>query len=260
VIHLAGCPGVRDHRPDISTRRWRDNVIAGERVLEATPADVMVVVASSSSVYGGGGSPRRPRACHEDDVLRPRGGYARSKRVLEERCAARAARGSAVGVVRPFTVAGEGQRADMAIARWIDALHASRPIELFGGGDRSRDITDVRDVAEGIIRMLERRVTRTVNLGTGHSHRLDDLVSIVASLCGADPVVNVMPVPADDVASTRADVRRCHDLLGFVPATDLPAIIARQIAVGVDAPKASPGPSTLSRDRLDHQRKQGVLT
>jgi nucleoside-diphosphate-sugar epimerase len=260
VIHLAGCPGVRDQRPDISTGRWRDNVIAGERVLEATPPDVMVVVASSSSVYGGAGSPRRPRACHEDDVLRPRGGYARSKHVLEQRCTARAARGGAVGVVRPFTVAGEGQRADMAIARWIAALRAARPIELYGGGGRSRDITDVRDVAEGIIRMLDRRVTRTVNLGTGHSHRLDHLVSIVAALCGVDPVVTVMPVPADDVASTRADVRRCHDLLGFVPVTDLPALIARQIAGDIDASRRRLGASTVPHDRLDHQRKQGVLT
>lgn len=230
VVHLAGRPGVRDRRPDTAAGRWRDNVVAGERVLEATPDDVMVVVASSSSVYGGAGSRQRPHACSEDDHLRPLGGYARSKRVLEQRCARRRERGGMVGVVRPFTVAGEGQRPDMAISTWIAALRSGRPVRLFGSGARRRDVTDVRDVAEGIARMLERRVTSTVNLGTGTSHRLDHLLATVARLCGADPAIAVEPALAEDVAATRADVGRCADLLGFVPLTDLPALIARQMA------------------------------
>ncbi len=230
VVHLAGHPGVRDRRPDTATRRWRDNVVAGERVLKATPRDVMVVVASSSSVYGGAGSRQRPRACNEDDRLSPLGGYARSKQVLEQRCALRAEQGGMVGVVRPFTVAGEGQRPDMAISMWIDALQAGRPVQLFGSGARRRDVTDVLDVAEGIARMLERRVAQTVNLGTGTTHRLDHLLATVARLCGVDPAIAVQPALVEDVATTRADVRRCHDLLGFVPATDLPALIARQMA------------------------------
>ena len=230
VVHLAGRAGVRDRRADVATSRWRDNVVAGERVLEATPPDVMVVVASSSSVYGGAGSRQRPHACHEDAPLRPLGGYARSKRALEQRCALRAERGGMVGVVRPFTVAGEGQRPDMAISIWIAALRAGRAVELFGSGARRRDVTDVRDVAEGIVRMLDRRVTRTVNLGTGTSHRLDDLLATVVQVCGVDPAIAVQPALAEDVATTRADVRRCRDLLGFVPVTDLPALVARQMA------------------------------
>jgi len=230
VVHLAGRPGVRDHRPDIAAGRWRDNVVAGERILEVTPDDVMVVVASSSSVYGGAGSRQRPHACHEDDGLRPLGGYARSKRVLEQRCARRLERSGMVGVVRPFTVAGEGQRPDMAISTWIEALRSGRPVRLFGSGARRRDVTDVRDVAEGIARMLERRATSTVNLGTGTSHRLDHLLATVARVCGADPAIAVEPALAEDVAATRADVGRCADLLGFVPLTDLPVLIARQVA------------------------------
>lgn len=238
VVHLAGRPGVRDHGPDIATRRWLDNVVAGERVLEATPLDVMVVVASSSSVYGGAGPRHRPHACHEDDRLRPLGGYARSKRALEQRCALRRVHGGMVGLVRPFTVAGEGQRPDMAISTWIDALRLGRPVRLFGSGARRRDVTDVRDVAEGITRMLERRVTHTVNLGTGTSHRLDHLLTTVARVCGVDPAIAVQPALAEDVAATRADVRRCHDLLGFVPVTDLPSLIARQLAATDDVAAA----------------------
>lgn len=241
VVHLAGCAGVRDRRADVAARRWRDNVVAGERVLERTPPRVHVVVASSSSVYGGAGAAGAPRACREDDELRPRGGYARSKHVLERRCAARTARGGSVGIVRPFTVAGEGQRPDMAISTWIAALRAGREVRLFGSGARRRDITDVADVAEGVVRMLERRIAQTVNLGTGTSHRLDDVVATVARQCGVEPVIAVEPAAADDVVTTRADVERCHELLGFVPVTDLATLVARQIAATPAARRAVVG-------------------
>jgi nucleoside-diphosphate-sugar epimerase len=98
-------------------------VLAAERVLQRVPDHVPVVVTSSSAVYGGS---RDGRACHEDDPLRPVGGYARSKAALEARCHARAARGGLV------TVAGERQRPDMAIAQWIQAVRAGRPMRILG--------------------------------------------------------------------------------------------------------------------------------
>ena len=115
---------MRDRAPDIDLLRQRDNVESAARVLTITPVDVPVVVASSSSVYGGAGDPAHPRACHEDDVLRPRGGYAASKVAVEHLCAQRRDRGGRVSVARPFTFAGGGQRGDMAIALWIRAMRS----------------------------------------------------------------------------------------------------------------------------------------
>ena len=205
VVHLAACAGVRDQGPDVAMRRWRDNVVAGARVLEVTPTSTMIVVASSS-VYGGAGPVDRLRPCREDDRVAPQGGYARSKWALEWRAKRRAAAGGAVGVVRPFTVAGPGQRPDMAISRWIAALQVGREVVRYGGGDRCRDITDVADVAEGVVRMLDGRVTTTVNLGTGIAHRLDDVLTLVARRCGVDPIVRVAAVPR----GRRGDDARRH--------------------------------------------------
>jgi nucleoside-diphosphate-sugar epimerase len=263
VIHLAGCPGVRDRRPDIAVRRWRDNVLAGARVLETTPASTPVVVASSSSVYGGAGPAGRPRPCREHDPLAPRGGYARSKRVLERYAADRAAAGGVVAVARPFTVAGECQRADMAIASWIDALRGGRHVQLYGSGARRRDITDVVDVAEGLVRMLELRITATVNLGTGVTHRLDDVLGEVARACGVEPHVRIAPAVSADVATTRADVSRCQRLLGFVPTTDLPALVARQVRAADEARRApsmqADGPTGHGRSSRPSDRSDATM-
>lgn len=227
VFHLAGHPGVRDAGPAAETARHRDNVLATEAVLAHVALDVPLVVTSSSSVYGGSlGEP-----CREGDPLRPLGGYARSKAAAEAACARRLDQGGVVAVARPFTVIGEGQRADMALARWIAAVDAGAPVTVYGGLHRTRDVTDVRDVVHGLLTMSARRVCGVVNLGTGVGHPLRDLLLAVSAALGREPVaVHHVAAPAGDVDATLADTRRCAARLGFVPRTDLPAVIARQVA------------------------------
>jgi nucleoside-diphosphate-sugar epimerase len=232
VVHLAGCPGVRDARPDAGRWRWRDNVLATQAVLDATARDVPLLVASSSSVYGGAGSPAEPRACHEDDPRRPRGGYARSKAAMEDLCAAARARGRRVGVLRPFTVAGEGQRPDMAVSRWLDDVRSGRPVRVHGSLERRRDVTDVRDVARVVRRALDVDLDGVCNVGTGTTHRLGDLVDAVAAAVGRPADVRVVAAGDEEVPATRADTRRVRRLLGVVPTTDLHDLVARQAAAG----------------------------
>jgi nucleoside-diphosphate-sugar epimerase len=226
VFHLAACPGVRDSRADIALRRHRDNVLATARVLELAPGRTPVLVASSSSVYGG--AMGRPSA--ETDRLRPRGGYALSKARVERLCAQRAARGGEIVVVRPFTVAGEGQRPDMAIAQWIAAAAAGRPLRVLGSPDRTRDITDVRHAATAFAALVERGARGVVNVGTGVAHRLADLVDAIAAAVERDVRTSIRPADPAEVADTLADTRRLRRLIGFVPETDLPTLVARQVA------------------------------
>lgn len=259
VFHLAGCPGVRTRGQQVARRRHRDNVVAGRRVLAATPAHTPVVVTSSSSVYGGAVLlPGRLRACREGDRVRPRGGYARSKVALEAACARRAAAGGHVAVARPFTVAGERQRPDMAIASWLRAARSGQPLRLLGAPDRVRDVTDVRDVVEGLVRLAWRGVASTVNLGTGRGWRLDEIVAAVATVTATAPQIAIEPVSAHEPPATLADVRRCRRLLGYVPRTDLHALVERQ-AAAVTAPAQAP-PLSLSAERCDDPVHQpGVL-
>ena len=235
VFHLAARPGVRGSDPLVERLRWRDNVVATRNLLAAVPVVTPVVATSSSSVYGGSVARRGGLvASKENDPLFPRGGYARSKLAMERICEHHRARGGVVAVVRPFTVAGEGQRADMAFSIWLDALSRGGPIEIFGSGTRSRDITDIRDVVEGIVRAGERHVNETVNLGTGVGHRLVDMARTLMNVSGLEAEISVRDVDSDEVDTTLADTTRCQRLLGFVPTTDLTALLERQI--GATAP------------------------
>lgn len=227
VFHLAAVAGVRENTPAVEAARRRNNVVATRDLLKVVPLSVPVVATSSSSVYGSLGT---GHASREDDPLRPRGGYARSKQAMEQICEQRRARGGVVAIMRPFTVAGEGQRPDMAFSTWLRALEAGEPIRILGSGLRSRDVTDVSHVIEGLIRAAEREVNETVNLGTGISHRLIDLATTMIQVTGIDAEIVYHPVGVEEVDATRADPTRCHELLSFVPETDLRSLLARQIS------------------------------
>jgi nucleoside-diphosphate-sugar epimerase len=225
VYHLAGCPDVRDARADADTHRYRDNVLATAAVLAAVPPSAHVVMTSSSSVYGGS-RPGRPSSEH--DRLRPRGGYAASKALAERLCLARGS--GRTTVVRPFTVAGPGQRPGMALSRWLAAAVAGRPLRLYGSPERTRDITDVDDVVRALIALADVRAEGVVNLGTGVSHTLGELASAVSRAVGAEIRTEVVPAAGVEVAHTLAGTARLERLIGWVPRTHLDALVARQWA------------------------------
>ena len=229
VIHLAGRPGVRDDARDIEARRWHDNVLAGEAVLADTPASTPLVVASSSSVYGGAqAGPDGWQPCHEDQQLAPRGGYAASKAALEDRCAARRAAGGHVTVVRPFTVAGEQQRPDMALQIWIEQARRGVPFTVLGSRDRRRDVTDVNDVVAGLLAGMTLSTATTINLGTGTTHSLHAMTRAVADVLGVPHRIDLQHANDVEVPVTRADTTRCEHLLGVTPITDLHDLVRRQ--------------------------------
>ncbi|MCI0687367.1 MAG: NAD(P)-dependent oxidoreductase [Sporichthyaceae bacterium] len=234
VFHLAGCPGVRDPRPNIDELRHRDNVLATAAVLAAVPARSPLLVTSSSSVYGGASG---GRASRETDPVQPRGGYARSKVAVEQLCRRRLAAGGRITVVRPFTVAGEGQRPDMALARWIAAAQAGRPLRIVGAAARTRDITDVQQVAAALIALAGSGADGPVNLGTGVGHSLARMVLAVARALDLDVRTELVPAGRAEVADTLADPARLRRLIGWVPVTDLDRVVARQLAASI-APAA----------------------
>lgn len=227
VYHLAGCPDVRDPRPDVAQHRYRDNVLAAAAVLAAVPLRTPLLVTSSSSVYGG---TRNGKPCAESDPLRPRGGYAQSKLLVERLCKGRAQAAGLVTVLRPFTVAGEGQRPGMALARWIDAARRGRPLRLLGSPERSRDITDVRDVVQALIDLADRRVCGLLNVGTGVGHTLRELAEAVCAAVGVEVHLELAMAHPAEATHTLADTRELRRAIGWVPRTDLTDLIARQVA------------------------------
>ncbi|MBB0228235.1 NAD-dependent epimerase/dehydratase family protein [Streptomyces calidiresistens] len=230
VYHLAALPGVRPSWVRFS-EYLQCNVLATQRLLDAcVRAGVpRVVVASSSSVYGG-----TTGVMSEDDLPRPLSPYGVTKLAAERLALAFAARGDtalSVGALRFFTVYGPGQRPDMFISRLIRSTLRSEPLEIYGDGSQVRDFTHVSDVVRALtLAGAAREKGGTVlNIGTGNTASVNEVVSMTAELTGLHPAVEYGAAREGDAPSTSADVSRARSRLGFTALTGLREGLTTQI-------------------------------
>jgi UDP-glucuronate 4-epimerase len=227
VFHLAGEPGVRRSWGDAFPRYLERNVSTTQRLLEAVAeAGGRFVYASSSSVYGAssGGPVGEDHPCH------PASPYGLSKLAAEEvvRLYARE-RGVRATILRYFTVYGPRQRPEMAISRFISAAARGRPVEIFGDGGHTRDMTYVYDAVDATVAALK-APPGTYNVGGGARMSVSEMVEAVGSAVGA-PVETVHRDPAPgDVYETWADSGRAERELGYRPGVSVPEGIAAQVA------------------------------
>jgi UDP-glucuronate 4-epimerase len=155
VIHLAAQAGVRYSL--INPHKYIDTNIAGFlNVLEACRANPVrhLVYASSSSVYGG--NAKLPFA-ESDNVDHPVSLYAATKKSNELMAHTYSHLfGIPTTGLRFFTVYGPWGRPDMALFLFTRAIIAGEPVNVFNHGKMSRDFTYIDDIADGVVRALDR--------------------------------------------------------------------------------------------------------
>lgn len=231
VFHLAAQPGVRGGWGSDFGIYFRDNVLATQRLLDASSdAGVRrVVFASSSSVYGDAQAHPTP----ETAGLQPVSPYGATKLAGENLCDLYTrARDLDVVRLRYFTVFGPGQRPDMAISLFSEAAVAGDPIDVFGDGLQERELTYVDDVVAATIAAAERGTKGAAyNIGGGVRATVLELAELVGRQLDLEPVIRHLPILASEPRRTSSDTTLARQELGFDPRTPLAEGIARQLAV-----------------------------
>jgi UDP-glucose 4-epimerase len=232
VIHLAGCPGVRDDRPDVERHRARDNVDATARVLETVPPAVPLVVASSSSVYGA--NPKLPK--RESMLPMPMSPYAVSKLATEQYALAwQHSYGMRTLAFRFFNVFGPLQAAGHAYAAvvpaFVSAALAGEALTVHGDGQQSRDFTYVGTVCHVLIDAIQRDVTdaQPVNLAFGTRTDLLDLIGRIEALVGHSVEVNHVDPRPGDVRHSQASGDKLLQLFPDLAPVDLDTGLAETV-------------------------------
>ena len=236
VVHLAAQAGVR-HSIDNPAAYVDANLVGFANVLEGcrSVGAEHLVFASSSSVYGAGAvAPFRER----DDTDRPVSLYAATKKANEAMAHSYAhLYGLPTTGLRFFTVYGPWGRPDMAYFLFADAIADGRPIRLFNGGRMLRDFTYIDDVAEGLVRTLDRPPAAThgapydvFNIGNDRPVEMTAFVSALEAAMGRTARIEPLPMQPGDVPTTHADVARLRDAVGFRPQTPLAEGLARFVA------------------------------
>src|SRR5688572_4133715 len=155
VIHLAAQAGVRYSLKN--PQAYVDaNVVGFMNILEGCRHSAVqhLVYASSSSVYGG--NTKMPFS-ERDSVDHPVSMYAATKKANELMAHTYSHLfGLPTTGLRFFTVYGPWGRPDMALFRFTRAMLEGEPIDVYNRGRLTRDFTYVDDIAEGVVRVLDR--------------------------------------------------------------------------------------------------------
>jgi UDP-glucose 4-epimerase len=169
----------------------------------------LLIVSSGGTVYG----PANQLPIREDHPAMPVSPYGITK-LTTDRYAMMFHRnnGLPVLVARPANAYGEDQRTGTGqgfIAAAIQAILSGREIEIYGVGGTIRDYIHVRDVAAGIVSILENgRDGEIYNLGTGIGTSNAEIVRVLEKLAARDRLTvrtKVLPSRSFDVEANILD-------------------------------------------------------
>lgn len=184
-----------------------------------------VVMASSSSVYGNVDPPDAPKV--ESMPPRPMSPYAASKVAMEHYAAAfYHVHGLDTVCLRYFNVFGPRQDPDSpyaaVIPKFLFCLLGGKRPPLFGDGRQSRDFTYIDNVvtANLVACTAPKAPGQAINVATGISHNLLELLKIMGELTGSHMEPEYNAPRAGDVLYSLADLVKAHDLLDYEPKVD----------------------------------------
>jgi UDP-glucuronate 4-epimerase len=240
VVNLAAQAGVRYSL--VNPHAYVDSNLTGfVNLLEGcrhTPPKHLVF-ASSSSVYGV--NPKIPFST-SDNVDHPISLYAATKKANElmAHTYSHLYQLPCTGL-RFFTVYGTWGRPDMAYFKFVKAIEAGKPIDVYNFGKMKRDFTYVDDVIEGVVRVMYQPPQsqapsgeqagkvpyKLYNIGNHQPVELLHFIEIIEQLLGKEAQKNFLPMQPGDVPMTYADVDDLMQDVGFKPDTPIEVGLAK---------------------------------
>ena len=222
IMHLAARAGVRPSLKD--PQLYIDTNITGtHHLLEAAHQHGVgrFLFASSSSVYGFAKKVPFTEDLPLPQTLSP---YAATKIAGEHLCGNYAhLYGMKVVCLRFFTVYGPGQRPDLAIHKFTDAIHRGQSIPQYGDGSTRRDYTYIDDIVQGVAGALryEGPAFDIFNLGENQTTTLSELIVEIEKALGKKAIIERLPEQQGDMPLTAADITKASQLLGYNPQTQI---------------------------------------
>lgn len=233
IIHLAALQYIPlcEAQPQLTIET---NVGGTVNLLEATPSGARFINVSSAAVYA-------PVAGALDEVrtpLVPQDVYGWTKLHGEQFCEYFARqRAFKVWTVRLFNVIGPGETTPHFIPDMVSQLQCGATQLSVGNLHTWRDVVDVEDVVEGLLRLAlapENALApygahAAINLGTGRSYSMGQILNCLAMASGVrfEIVSDQRRVRAIDRLHMVANIERMRRALEWAPSRSLPETIAR---------------------------------
>ncbi len=196
------------------------------RMLElARVHEARFLLASTSEVYGDPSIHPQPESYYGNvNSVGPRSCYDEAKRYAEALTMAyRRYRGVNTGIVRIFNTYGPRMRLNdgRAIPNFVYQALTGQPITLHGDGEMTRSFCYVKDLVDGILRLVQSDIPDPVNIGNPEEYTIRQLAERILAITGADCPIIYKPLMADDPKVRKPDITRARALLGWEPTISL---------------------------------------
>lgn len=223
VFHLAASVGNK-RSIDLPVRDSEINVLGTLQVLEGARRHRVrkVVYSSSAGIFG----ELKTLPIREDHPAEPDSPYGASKLCAEKQCLAyRKVFGLQVVCLRYFNVYGVNQRFDAygnVIPIFAHRLLRGEPLMIYGDGEQTRDLVNVRDVVEANYRAgTAPDVSGAFNIASGSRVTINQLARLVCRAGGRDvEILHTAPRPGD-VRHSVADIGAARAGFGYHPTVGL---------------------------------------
>lgn len=246
IIHLAAQAGVR-YSIENPEAYIQSNIIGTFNILEIAKTSEIehLLMASTSSVYGA--STNMP-FMETEKADTPLSLYAATKKANENMAHAYSNLYKIpITMFRFFTVYGPWGRPDLALFKFVKAILAGEPIDIYNNGNMYRDFTYIDDLVTAIMLLInavpgKRFETpidgdsvspvapfRVVNIGNSEKVKLLDFIEAIENSLGVKAVKNFQPIQDGDVPATWADISLLNNLTGHISKVDYKEGIKRFI-------------------------------
>jgi nucleoside-diphosphate-sugar epimerase len=214
VIHLAALSHVVGDAIDF----YRVNVLGTESLLQAiADAGILpqkIVIASSANIYGNA----QKSPITEATAIRPANHYGVSKAAMELMLC-KWQQHLPIIISRPFNYTGPGQSDRFVYAKIVAAFRQRSKVVRLGNIHVSRDLSDVRYVANIYRLLLEcEHHNIVVNICSGNAISILQAIDIMVDIAGYRPAIDIDPslVRPDEIMTLSGDPSYLRQLLGDV--------------------------------------------
>ena len=191
------------------------------------------LLASTSEVYGDPRVHPQPESYWGNvNPVGPRGVYDEAKRFAEAMTMAyHRAHGLDTRIVRIFNTYGSRMRPGdgRVVSNFIVQGLRGEPMTVYGDGSQTRSFCFVDDSVEGVFRLFHSSRVDPVNIGNPDEFTIGELARIVMEETGSSVPPESLPLPVDDPAVRRPDIRVARTALGWSPAVGLREGLGRTV-------------------------------
>ena len=171
------------------------------------------LVHPQAETYWGNVNPVGPRSCYDESKRYAEAMTMAYHRVYKLR----------TNIARIFNTYGPRMQLNdgRVVPAFIDEALRGKPLSVFGDGSQTRSFCYVRDLVDGLHRLMFSEERFPVNLGNPREMTILEFAERIRAIMGVQSPLVFKPLPQDDPKRRQPDISKARSVLGWEPKVSL---------------------------------------